>query len=248
MMSGGKTEKIFVLTITITLVLSAASLSFGAGELKMEGKVGRINGNEVTISDGKGKEQTVESRTTEIKVGDTVTLRIDAPEQALDIKLSPQDIEFLTKECQIDPADVNVIPKLLSWTDADLYIQGRSRKCHLLEPFKNTREYLRKLTPPPEKPPFPLPPKGYNRKYLTDEECDYLVATMSRLWPSPSKTNITSHITSHMRGTVTGINGKQITITYNNGKQTTFEISDSYLKVGEAVIVRVEIEVNKNSN
>ncbi len=246
MMSGGKMEKIIVLTIALTLVLSAASLSFGADAFEMEGKVTRINGNEVTISDGKGKEQTVESRTNEIKVGDTVTLWINKPQLARDITLSPQDIEFLTKKCHINPAEVNVIPKLLEWRSAGPFI--RLRDCELLEGFENTREYLRKLTPPPGKPPFPLPPKGYDRIYFTDEECDYIIATTARLWPSPSTANISSTITSHMEGTVTGINGNQTTITDNKGKQTTFEISNPYIKVGDVVRVRVSIAVNKNRN
>jgi hypothetical protein len=74
--------------------------------------------------------------------------KINTPKLARDIRLSPQDIEFLTKKCHINP---NVIPKLLEWLNAGTFI--RERDCELLEGFKNTMEYLRKLTPPPANPP-----------------------------------------------------------------------------------------------
>ena len=51
-----------------------------------------------------------------------------------------------------------------------------------------------------------------------------------------------------MKGTVTGIKGNHTTITDDKVRQATFEISNPYIKLGDALRVRVSIEVNKNGD
>jgi hypothetical protein len=94
-------------------------------------------------------------------------------------KLTKQDIEFLTKQCHVDQADVDVISKLNQNGRNDLYTRIATRNCQLLEPFKATREFLGKYTPAPEN--APKPPKGYNTDYLTKEEYDYINSINNRM-------------------------------------------------------------------
>jgi hypothetical protein len=51
-------------------------------------------------------------------------------------------------------------------------LRSRDRKCGDLDSFKNSRDYLRKYTPPPSK--APIPPKGYDIDFVTQAEFDYV--------------------------------------------------------------------------
>jgi hypothetical protein len=86
--------------------------------------------------------------------------------------LTTQDVEFLTKQCHIDQADVNVIPKLPEDGRELLSLLIAKRDCKRLEPFKATREYLKKYTPPPKE--SIMPPKGFKNDFLTQAESDYI--------------------------------------------------------------------------
>ncbi len=100
---------------------------------------------------------------------ESVTSAADAlPTKSALTSINAQDVEFLTKQCDIDHADINVIQKLKEETRGYLYALIAKRDCKILEPFKATREYLKKFTPPPDKSPFP--PKGFKNDFLTEEE------------------------------------------------------------------------------
>ena len=94
-------------------------------------------------------------------------------------RITPQAVEFLTKQCVIEQPDINVIPKLKAETSEYLYSLIARRDCKGLEPFKATREYLRKFTPPPDKSPFP--PKGFKNDFLTEEESKYVDDVNNRI-------------------------------------------------------------------
>jgi len=238
MMTGRKMKKIFILIIALTFILSAASLSF-ADEFQVKGTVTKITDKRITVADDKGKETTVESNENEIKVGDGVLLKIEIskPAPALDLKLSKQDIEFLTKQCRIDPADVNVIPKLNRRAKSTIRVFLSESDCTLMEPFKQTREFLKKFTPPPEQ--SPLPPQYYSRDYLTEEEGNYITEINSRIIGLKIK-----KIEFKIEGTVKRISGNLITIADNKGEETTVESSGTYLKIGDAVVLKVQFYPN----
>lgn len=90
-------------------------------------------------------------------------------------RLTPQDIQFL-KKCNIDHADIDAIPNLNpdGQTNLQLVLESSRRNCDMqpIKAFKATREYLRKFTPPPQL--SPMPPKLYNRIYLTEKESRYI--------------------------------------------------------------------------
>lgn len=165
-------KKILLLTLVLACALSVTSLSFAAGEFEMKAVVTKIDGSQVTIKDVKGRETAVESKGNGIKVGDMVLLKGQMIKSGSATGLTTQDIDFLTKQCLIDQADVNVIPKLKEETRNYLYFVIAHRDCKLLEPFKVTREFLKKFTPPPDKSPFP--PKGFKNDFLTSEESKYI--------------------------------------------------------------------------
>jgi hypothetical protein len=107
-----------------------------------------------------------------ILAAESITSAEDAIPAEEASKINPQDVEFLTKQCGIDNADIDVIRKLKVETREYLYALITKRDCKGLEPFKATREYLKKFNPPPDKSPFP--PKGFKNDFLTEEESKYI--------------------------------------------------------------------------
>jgi uncharacterized membrane protein len=155
-------KKIAVTVIALTFVFTVASLSFAANEFQMKGIITKINGNQITIKDDKGKEITVESNVSYIKVGNPILLygQILRP-------LTAEDIEFLTKQCQVAQVDVDIIPQLQKEGQADISKWAAAKDCKKLTPFKATRNYYRQLKPGAR---LPMPPAGWSFEYLTEEE------------------------------------------------------------------------------
>ncbi len=155
-------KKIAVTVIALTFVFTIASLGFAEDEFQMKGIVTKINGNQITIKDDKGKEITVEGNANYIKVGIPILLF----GQILRA-LTTEDVEFLTKQCQVSQADVDIIPQLPKEGQAGISKWAAAKDCKKLTPFKATRNYYRQLKPGAR---LPMPPAGWDFNYLTAEE------------------------------------------------------------------------------
>jgi hypothetical protein len=161
-------KKTAMAIIALTFIFFAANLSFAENEFQLKGIVIKINGNQITIKDDKGKETTVEGNANDIKIGDPILLKGQIFKGAsLRTKLTTQDVEFLTKQCSIDRADVNVIPQLEEQTRMNLFSWIDKNDCKLFWAFKASRAYYKQLKP---KARLPLPPAGWDSHYLTDDE------------------------------------------------------------------------------
>ena len=169
-------KKVLVLIMALFFAFGWAVSGFAENEFQIKGVVANISGNQITIKDEKGKEISVEGSLRDINVGDPIVLRVQIFKSVpVQTQFTAQDIEFLTKQCLIDQADVNIIPllkdqdrgKLISWID--------KRDCHLLDAFKASRAYYRKLKP---NSAIPLAPAGWNIDYLTDAEFQNYVNIM----------------------------------------------------------------------
>jgi hypothetical protein len=161
-------KKIAIAVIAFTFIFFAANLSFAENEFQLKGIVIKINGNQLTIKDDKGKETTVEGNANDIKVGDPILLKGQIFKGgSLRTKLTTQDVEFLTKQCSIDRADVNVIPQLEEQARMNLFSWIDGKDCKLFREFKASRAYYKQLKP---KARLPLPPAGWDTHYLTDAE------------------------------------------------------------------------------
>jgi hypothetical protein len=97
-------------------------------------------------------------------------------------KLTTDDVNFL-KSCNIEQADIDVIPKLPAGgkENIQLVLESKHKHCNMeiIKSFKATREYLKKFTPIPEL--IPPPPRGYTRDYLTKEEQNYMIVTNNNI-------------------------------------------------------------------
>jgi hypothetical protein len=233
----GKIEMKKMLFLSMALIFVITASSFGsAEEVKTKGKVTGINGEQITITDDQGREMTVEIAAADLKVGDAVQLNTEIEKvlPPFELKLSQEDIDFLTQQCHIDPADIDVIPKLNRRAKITLKAYLAERDCTLMEPFKNTREFLKKFTPPPDI--SPLPPRGYSRDYLTEEEVRYILGIEDSI--SAFKTK---WMESRIKGKIAGISGNHVTITDDKGKQIAVESNATNLKVGDDVILKIRI-------
>jgi hypothetical protein len=87
--------------------------------------------------------------------------------------LNADDVKFL-KGCSISQADIDVTPNLPRAGQNKLrgFLLSEGRTCEDIAPFKATREFLKVFTPPPNQ--SPLPPKEYDRDFLTQAEADYV--------------------------------------------------------------------------
>jgi hypothetical protein len=155
-------KKILVLIMALTFVFCVANLSFAADEFQIKGIVTQINGNQITIKDDKGKEICVEGSLSYIKVGDRVQLF-----GQIIRTLTAQDVEFLTKQCQVPQADIDIIPQLQKDGQAEISKWVAAKDCKKLTPFKDSRKYYRQLK---FNERLTLPPPGWNYIYLTVDE------------------------------------------------------------------------------
>lgn len=131
-------KKILVTLISLLFVLSVADFSFAANEVQLKGVITKISGNKITIKDDAGKETVVEGSLKGIKVDDLIQLKGEIFKVgSMQIELTAQGVEFLTKQCSIDRSDVNVIPKLeeqtrmklMSWIDGRIANYLRHSRC-----------------------------------------------------------------------------------------------------------------------
>lgn len=177
-------KRILTTLITLLFVLGAADFSFGANEVQLKGIITKISRSMITLKGSNGQEIIVEGNIKGIKVGDFVQVNGEmAKVESLRTELSAQDIEFLTRKCSIDPSDVNVIPKLPSAGRENLAmaLESPQRNCDMdtIVSFKATRGFLRKYIPPPTQ--SHMPPKKYNRIYLTEAESKYINENNTRI-------------------------------------------------------------------
>lgn len=89
------------------------------------------------------------------------------------ITLSADDVKFLSG-CGVRQDDIKVIPNLPSAGQHKIMMimHKDGRECSDIMPFKDTRDHLRKYTPPPSV--VPMPPKGYDMDFFTKAEFDYV--------------------------------------------------------------------------
>jgi len=161
-------EKISVTVIALTFVFCVASLSFAANEFQTKGIITKINGNQITIKDDKGKETTIEGDAHGIKAGDEILVSVTINRlYGRQKELTAEEIDFLTKQCFIDRADVDIIKILSDSQQAKILQWTAAKDCKMLAPFKATREYYRKLG---YGKAIPLAPAGWGINYLTKEE------------------------------------------------------------------------------
>jgi len=85
-------------------------------------------------------------------------------------ELSATDKDFLLNQCQVSQEDIDVIPKLSKETQANISALIATKDPKQLIPFKNTRDYYRKLLQLKPKEPLPFTPYGMDKSYFTDEE------------------------------------------------------------------------------
>ena len=91
------------------------------------------------------------------------------------LTLSAADVKFLSG-CGVRQDDIKVIPKLDSEGQERMVdlLSATSHKCSSpeLKDFMETRDYLRKFTPPPST--NPEPPVNYQSHFLTSAEQEYI--------------------------------------------------------------------------
>jgi hypothetical protein len=161
-------KKIAVTVIALTFVFALANLSFAANDYQTKGIVTKINGNQITIKDDKGKETTIEGNANGIKAGDKILVTVTINQLYHRQKeLTAEEIDFLTKQCLIDRADVDMIKQLSNNVQANILTWTAAKDCTKFAPFKASRAYYRKLG---YDKVVPLPPVGWNISYLTNEE------------------------------------------------------------------------------
>jgi hypothetical protein len=160
-------KKVVITTIAVVFAFTVASLSFAADAYQTKGTVTKINGNQITIKDEKGKETTFEGFTSGIKAGDKVLVAVTIYLQESQRELTAEEIDFLTKQCLIDRADVDMIKQLSNNAQANILKWTAAKDCKKLTPLKASREYYKKLKPGSR---LPLPPPGWDFDWLTDEE------------------------------------------------------------------------------
>jgi hypothetical protein len=87
--------------------------------------------------------------------------------------LSADDVKFLDG-CGVRQDDINVIPNLPSAGQIKIsaLLRKDGRVCSDMKAFVNSRDFLRKYTPPPSA--APMPPKGYDTDFLTKAEWGYV--------------------------------------------------------------------------
>jgi hypothetical protein len=89
------------------------------------------------------------------------------------LTLSDDDVSFLNS-CGVRQDDIKVIPNLPSAGQAKILaiLRKDGRECSDIKAFIDSRDYLRKYTPPPSV--APVPSKGYDTDFLTQAEWDYV--------------------------------------------------------------------------
>jgi hypothetical protein len=89
------------------------------------------------------------------------------------LAVSANQIKFLNS-CSVLQGDIDVIHKLPIAGQRKILaiLRNHGRECGDLKDFKNTRDYIRLYTPPPEV--SPRPPMGWDMDFLTEAESNYM--------------------------------------------------------------------------
>lgn len=155
-------KKILVLMMVFALVFSVASVSFAAYDILMKGIVTKVDGNEVTIKDDKGKEAKANGNARGIKNGDKIVIIKEAQSQYI---LTEEDVALLD---QLKPT--------FTKEEIRLYKDVKSAEPEDMPKFFTTRKYFRALKDKfpygnidPKNAPFAADDVMY-RYTLTEEE------------------------------------------------------------------------------
>jgi len=99
------------------------------------------------------------------------------------ITLTAEDVKFL-RSCDVEQADIDVIPKLPSdgQEKLGLVLKSSQKNCDMetIKSFKATREFIKKYTPPPTEAPKPV--AGWRDYFLTKAEYNYMRDINNRLF------------------------------------------------------------------
>ena len=89
------------------------------------------------------------------------------------LTLSADDVKFLTG-CGVRQDDIKAIPDLPRAGQVKVLtiLRKDNRQCSDIKSYSDSRDFLRKYTPPPSV--APMPPKGYDTDFLTKAEFDYV--------------------------------------------------------------------------
>ncbi|MFZ1035931.1 MAG: hypothetical protein WAN57_01875 [Smithella sp.] len=160
-------KKTALAAIAVILVFTLAKFSFAANDFEIKGTVTKINGNQITIKDNQGKEVSIPGNPNSIRVGDKILVNVSIRPQESARKLTVNEKDYLTKQCLIDSADLDIIPELDNDHQVLILNAVTDRNCSKLASFKASREYYRKLRPDAA---IPLAPVGWSLSWITDKE------------------------------------------------------------------------------
>jgi len=101
--------------------------------------------------------------------------------------LAADDAMFL-ESCGVQQGDIKVIPNLPRAGQLSLWgiLRADDRMCSDLKAFKDTRDFLKKFTPPPAE--IPMPPDKYDNNFLTKEETDSINKIEKQIMEGTGKT------------------------------------------------------------
>ena len=153
--------------VVIFVFFTLAKFSFAANDFEIKGTVTKINGNQITIKDNQGREVSIPGNPNSIRIGDKILVNVSIRQQESPRKLTADEKDYLTKQCLIDSADLDIIPELDNDHQVQILNGVVERNCSKLASFKTSREYYRKLRIDAV---VPLPPVGWSLSWLTDKE------------------------------------------------------------------------------
>jgi hypothetical protein len=160
-------KKTALAAIAVIFVFTLAKFSFAANDFEIKGTVTKINGNRITIKDDQGKEVSILGNPNGIRTGDKILVNVSIRPQESPRKLTVEEKDYLTKQCLIDSADLDIIPELDNDHQALILNGVTDRNCSKLASFKASREYYKKLRP---NATIPLAPIGWAIDWLTEKE------------------------------------------------------------------------------
>ena len=103
-----------------------------------------------------------------------------APQEPALKTVDPESAKFLTAQCGIAAADVEIIPLVSEKARAAVAAWLSAGDCNKFAAFKASRQYYRSLS---LTKPVPLPPAGWSVEYLTEaEDQNYLNIMNNAPW------------------------------------------------------------------
>ncbi len=160
-------KKTALAAIAVIFVFTLTKFSFAANDFEIKGTVTKINGNQITVKDNQGQEVSIVGNPNGIRTGDKILVNVSIRPQESPRKLTVEEKDYLTKQCLIDSADLDIISELNIYNQAQILNGAVARDCNKLASFKASRKYYKKLKP---NAVVPLTPVGWNISWLTDKE------------------------------------------------------------------------------